>query len=108
MSSLWFDDVAKSLARGHFRRAILRALGAAGAAALLGALAPASARASSACVEFCMRTGRRGRELGECIADCERGARCGNDRCDPETEYCATCATIEGPREFCLPIGAVC
>lgn len=102
----WLDDVAKTLARARSRRDLLK-----GFVAAVGALTAstvATRAQGSYCVDLCRSRGLTGRELGECIADCERGSRCGNDRCDPETEYCATCATIHGPVEVCLPIGSVC
>lgn len=104
----WLDDVAKTLARGHSRRDLLRGIGVALAGAVLMAFSSRRTHASQDCVEICRDRGLTGREFGDCVATCESGIPCGKNRCDSETEYCATCRTLDGVESVCLPNGAVC
>ena len=114
-----FDDLARALARGTSRRAILRSVLAGAAGTALAAVRGASAKAQARddCRAICFATYRPGPEREACMENCARGG----ERCiHPQTgqvtavcgagEYCCNascgiCAPVDGSctQQYCRP-----
>jgi hypothetical protein len=97
-----FDDLAKVLAQGASRRAVLRGIGAALAGAVLGSLGrPARAAPASPCCKA-MCQGVHGRDRRSCLINCANCTGDGNyfcwhdgPDCDSSRDDLATsCSTI--------------
>jgi len=102
----WFDDFAVALAGSRSRREFLTRVAAVVAGAAV-TLRPKTAEASPDCTEACKRRGLQGKDLGQCIAGCNRGefVLCGPNVCVDGDVCCnESCGICTPPGGFCIQI----
>lgn len=85
MSHSWFDEVAKTVARGDSRRSFLKGFGIAFTGVAFGAFKPAVVSANPQCQAYCRgRAPLGGRAFGDCMQLCETGTTFGSCESDSD------------------------